>query len=165
MPRKRIPCLLALCICLNACGGGHVPAVPTVALAVDGPPLAVVGEYGSMHLEGSMERAAMTGFGLLSLQGEEDGHEFVCRAEIDSPPTEKGRIPGVLSCTGDKKLIVSLRNLGPDQGVGIAKAPVGKKEMLIFFYHSSREEAVRRLPSVKKDIEEALAKRQSEEGV
>ena len=137
-------------LCLSACGGGHDPA-PTVALALEGPPLAIVGEYMGMALEGGMDRAGMAGYGSIHLRGERDGQEFACEAKIDSPPTEKARIRGVLQCTGEKALAFSLRNLGPDQGLGIAREP-GGANMMVFFYHVSREEAMRRLPGVKEDI-------------
>ena len=150
--------LLSL-LCLSACGGGHGPAtVPTVALALEGPPLAVIGDYAGFSLEGTLERSGMSGYGTLVVRGDVDGREFFCEAKLDAPPTEKGRVLGVFMCTGDTPMALSLRNLGPDQGVGIAKAATDDNQMMIFFYHASREEALRRFPAVKKDIDEARSK-------
>jgi hypothetical protein len=51
-------------------------------------------------------------------------------------------------------MLFSLRNIGPDQGVGIARESEDG-ELLVLFYHASAEEAERRFPSVKNDIERA----------
>jgi hypothetical protein len=79
------------------------------------------------------------------------GGAFVCRATMDHPPTEKGRIRGVLHCTGDRKMLVTLRNIGPDQGVGIGREDE-YGDLMILFYHASLDEAWRRFPAVKADI-------------
>jgi hypothetical protein len=76
---------------------------------------------------------------------------FVCRAKVDHPPTEKGRIRGVLHCTGERKMLVTLRNIGPDQGVGIGKENENG-DLMILFYHAALDEAWRRFPAVKADI-------------
>jgi hypothetical protein len=76
---------------------------------------------------------------------------FVCRAKVDHPPTEKGRIRGVLHCTGERKMLVTLRNIGPDQGVGIGKESENG-DLMILFYHAALDEAWRRFPAVKADI-------------
>lgn len=158
-PRKRTALFLALVpfLWLSACGGGqHSPRdVPPTALVMEGPPLAIAGDYEGMPLEGSMDRTCMSGFGSITVRGEDaGGREFLCTAMVDAPPTEKGRVRGVFQCTGDKALAFSLRNLGPDQGLGIAREP-DQKGMMVFFYHASREEAIRRLPAVKEDIAKA----------
>ena len=153
--RKRIASLLGLALlaCLSGCGAGRVSSgVPTVALAMEGPPLAIVGEYEGMALEGSMDRTCMSGVGSVTVRGEDaQGREFLCVAKVDAPPTEKGRVRGAFQCTGERVLAFSLRNLGPDQGLGVAREP-GHAGMMVFFYHVSREEAARRLPAVQKDI-------------
>ena len=142
-------------LCLSACGGGHSTSpTPGIAQALDGPPLAIVGEYVGMSLEGSMDRASMVGYGSISLRGDRGGQEFVCEAVIDAPPTENARVRGAFQCTGGKKLPFSLHNLGPDQGVGVAREP-GGSDMMVFFYHVSREEAMRRFPGVQEDIARA----------
>lgn len=154
-------------------------------LAVDGPPLAVYGKYMGMILEGTLDRAGMAGYGVLELRSsnrKEQGvspavlagappqvpnsgiskdmadNPLLCRAIIKEAPTEKGRVRGLLACTGDRQLPFSLRNLGPDQGVGIAKETAGN-DLMIFFYHPSKEEAQRRFPQVEKDILAARALR------
>ena len=156
--RERMAAFLALVLiqCLNACGGGHnLQGVPSTALVLDGPPLVIAGTYGEMSLEGSMDRTCMSGYGAITVRGEDaGGREFLCMAKVDSPPTEKGRVYGAFQCSGERTLLFSLRNLGPDQGLGIAKEPE-HDDMMVFFYHVSREEALRRLPAVKKDIDNA----------
>ena len=153
--RKQIAFLLALALvaCLGGCGAERVSSgVPAVALAMEGPPLAIVGEYEGMSLEGSMDRTCMSGIGSLTVRGEDaQGREFLCTAKVDAPPTEKGRVRGAFQCTGERVLAFSLRNLGPDQGLGVAREP-GHAGMMVFFYHVSREEAARRLPAVQQDI-------------
>ncbi len=141
---------LLLCAGCASSGGGN----PTAALAVDGPPLAVVGEYDGMRLEGTMDRTCMAGYGQLLLFSPDTGAEFTCEAAVDSPPTDKARIRGILDCSQSRILYFSLRNLGPDQGVGIARS--GQNDaLMIFFYHPSAEEAKRRFPGVRADIEAA----------
>ena len=103
-----------------------------------------------------MDRTCMAGVGNITLRGERDGQEFLCTGTIDSPPTPKGRIPGIFTCSGNQALGFALRNLGPDQGLGIARASEDAA-LMIFFYHVSHEEAVRRFPSVQNDINTALA--------
>ena len=156
--RKRIAPFLVLAplLCLSACGGGHGPSgVPSAALSMEGPPLAIAGDYEGMFLEGSMDRTCMSGYGSITVRGEDaKGREFLCIAKVDSPPTEKGRVRGAFQCTGNRTLAFSLRNLGPDQGLGIAREP-DHNDMMVFFYHVSREEAMRRLPAVKEDIAKA----------
>jgi len=130
--------------------------VPTAALAVDGPRLAVFGEYQGLPLTGSMDRAGMAGYGSMRLEAVTDsGAAFVCTADIDSPPTQKGRVRGILRCTGDRELLFTLRNIGPDQGVGIGRESSGG-DLLILFYHASPDEAARRFPAVKADILAAI---------
>ena len=149
--------LLLLCFSLFACAGKESsPASvrePSVALAVDGPRLALAGEYEGLSFTGSMDRTCMAGYG--SMQLEDSGAAFVCTAEIDSPPTSKGRVRGVLRCTDGRELFFSLRNLGPDQGVGVGRENPGGA-LLILFYHASAEEAARRFPAVKAEILAAI---------
>lgn len=146
---------LALLI-LGGCAGRDAQQPAAVALAVDGPPLALYGEYSGMRFAGSMDRACMAGYGALSF--EDEAGVFSCEAALDDLPTEKGRVRGLLRCTGERKLLFSLRNIGPDQGVGIARE-TEEGDLMVFFYHASAEEAKRRYPSVKDDIERARAER------
>jgi hypothetical protein len=143
-------CLAVVLLCLGACGGRRAPSGAGLPLALDGPPLALVGEYEGVSLEGSMDRACMVGVGAVSLRAA-GGEEFSCAATVDAPPTEKGRVRGIFLCTGERRLPFVLRNTGPDQGLGVAREP-DHSGLLVFFYHVSREEALRRLPGVTADI-------------
>jgi hypothetical protein len=157
MRRLSLPgTLLLLCLNLFACAGKEPAPAPAVALAVDGPRLALFGEYANMFFTGSMDRTCMAGYGSMRLEAVDSGAAFVCTAEIDSPPTRKGRVRGVLHCTGGRELLFSLRNIGPDQGVGVGReSPEG--DLLVLFYHASPDEAARRFPAVKADILAARA--------
>ena len=140
-----------VCLILGACAKNAPAPPPAVALAVDGPRLALAGEYAGMALTGSMDRTCMAGYGSIRLEAAGTGPDFVCEAQLDDPPTEKGRVRGVLRCTGDRQVLFSLRNIGPDQGVGVGReSPEG--DLLIIFYHASADEAARRFPEVKDDI-------------
>ncbi len=145
--------LLALMLVPILGGCARVPAgnIPSVALALDGPALYVVGEYDGIALEGTMDRKLMVGIGDMALASIDPGAEFSCTATVDEPPTEKARVRGMLDCSGDKLLYFSLRNLGPDQGVGIGRTLTGGP-LLMFFYHPSKEEALRRFPGIKEDM-------------
>lgn len=79
------------------------------------------------------------------------GIEFICEAKVDAPPTTKARIRGVFACTGGRNILFSLRNTGPDQGVGVGKE-TEDGSLMVLFYHASMEEARRRFPSVRDDI-------------
>ena len=147
-------CLLALAS--GGCAGRDAPYPATVALAVDGPPLALYGEYADMRFAGTMDRTCMAGYGKLAFADEAGA--FSCEAALDDPPTEKGRVRGLLRCTGERKLLFTLRNIGPDQGVGVARESE-HGDLMVFFYHASAEEAKRRYPSVKEDIDRARSER------
>lgn len=149
LPARLAALALMSVLALSACADRTVRPPASVALAVDGPPLALYGEYAGMRLTGSLDRTCMAGYGDLSLKAEEGA--FSCEATLNDPPTEKGRVRGVLRCDGGRKLLFSLRNVGPDQGVGIAKE-TEEGDLMVFFYHASVEEAKRRYPSVKEDI-------------
>jgi hypothetical protein len=149
--------LLLLCLGLCACAGKEpVASPPSVALAVDGPRLALLGEYAGMSLAGSMDRTCMVGYGSMHLEAVDSGATFVCTAKIDNPPTQRGRVRGVLRCTDGRELFFTLRNIGPDQGVGIGRESP-EEGLLILFYHVSSDEAARRFPGVKADILAARA--------
>jgi hypothetical protein len=123
---------------------------------MDGPPLVIAGEYSGRSLTGTMDRTCMAGYGTLSLYAVDTEEEFACAADVDGPPSEKGRIRGLLRCTNGENLLFSLRNTGPDQGVGIGREAEGG-ELLLLFYHPSAAEAERRFPAVKEDFDRARA--------
>ena len=154
---RKATLVLMLCCCLGvfACAAEQAP-LPGVALAVDGPSLGIAGEYAGMELRGSMDRTCMAGYGHISLHALDPEQEFVCEADVDDPPTDRARVRGMLRCTGERTLLFSLRNIGPDQGVGIARESE-EGGLMVLFYHAAEEEAVRRLPGVKEDIARAMA--------
>ena len=139
-------CICAVLLCSCADRGD-----PTVAIAMDGPALVVRGDYEGLPLTGEMDRTAMAGIGELTLSSADEASFFSCHAKFNAQPTDKGRVVGFMDCGPDGILAVMLRNLGPDQGVGLAHAATPEK-MLIFFYHPSAEEAERRLPGILADI-------------
>ncbi len=282
LARCLLPPAAACLLLLSACAGREQPFVPpATALAMEGPPLAIIGEYAGMRLEGYMDRGCMTGYGRIGLRAvsptrqgdlavdilpveapseeeqtketpqakrpsppppltlnsyplqagpstnepqaaapgqeiarsqtpqmppanspglladarrsangnkilrlpayptqEKDaapkpalsqasnakikkkkeavpgGSEFICKSDVDAPPTEKGRIRGLLLCSGDRSILFSLRNIGPDQGVGVGK-DTQTNALMVLFYHTSIEEARRRFPAVQADIRKA----------
>lgn len=185
-----LPLLAALF--LSACAGRDQRQVSALLLSVDGPPLAVYGEYAGMTLVGSMERTCMVGYGVLVLEQIQPGAAappprqnttddalpdierqdpphtggpaFLCEADINDPPTEKARVRGQLRCSGERTMLFSLRNTGPDQGVGVARE-TDEGDLMVFFYHASAEEAKRRYPSIKKDIDRARSSQRRGEHV
>lgn len=151
------PLLLGLLLLLPACtvverGGGLPPAL-------DGPALAIAGEQGARLFTGRMERACMLGQGEMKLES----GALVCSGAIASLPNQSGHVGGVLQCGGGGALMLSFRNLGPDQGIGIGRvvAPDGKTEAepLIFYYHPWDEEARRRLAQEKPTMLEIIARK------
>lgn len=144
-----------LCAAFAGCAPKTV-APPSAAQAVDGPELAVVGEYEGMSLRGTMDRTCMVGVGRMTLHAADAPETFSCTAALNAPPSEKARVRGFLECTDNRKFLFSLRNIGPDQGVGIGREREDG-ELMILFYHSSAEEADRRFDSVRADIARARA--------
>lgn len=157
--RLFLPAAAFLALALAACGGKS-PAPRVVALALDGPPLSLAGDYAGMRLEGEMERTCMAGVGHIALRAAEPEQVFVCEADIDAPPTEKARVRGVFECSGGRHISFMLRNIGPDQGVGIARES-REGGLMVFFYHPSAEEARRRLPEALADMAKADASRRT----
>ncbi len=171
-PVCRTACLLLLCLFCSLNAGCALKGTADenagrdfafTFYALDGPELAVVGEYGGIWVEGALERRAMVGMGSLRLEG-----DLACDGRFDTQPTEKGRVRGVLECAGNRQIYVTLRTLGPDQGLGIGREARSEgdradTDMLVLFFHPSREEALRRLPAVLLDIEAARARKQAAE--
>ena len=146
-----------------ACATSRQEGASAFIYSMEGPPLAVVGKLGDLVLDGSMERGAMAGFGKLDIHTRFIDDALVCTAQFDSPPNEKNRVKGILRCENMPPMFVTIRNLGPDQGVGIGRSEnAAEDRLLIFFYHPSHEEAERRLPEVINDIQKAVERAQSE---
>ena len=143
--------LLALFLVTGLAGCASKNASSGVAYALNGPRLAIAGEFAQIGLAGEMDRACMVGIGKIELQSTVPDFPFYCEGSLSVPPTEKGRIRGILDCSEGMVMLFTLRNLGPDQGVGIAR-PVEGTDSMIFFYHASAEEARRRLPEVLNDM-------------
>lgn len=160
--RRSISCraragLCAFALCLALAAAGCAPTyTSSIRLALDGPPLAVAaqGEASSWH--GSMDRGCMAGAGTVSLQNAANG--VTCDGEMDHPATDKGRLYADLSCSNGDTMVLAFRNLGPDQGVGIARInpDAGNGERLTLFYHPWAHEARRRLGQVRAEIAEAM---------
>lgn len=146
-----------------ACASPRQEGASAFIYAMEGPPLAVTGKLGDLVLDGNMERGAMAGFGKLDMHTRFIDDALVCTAQFDSPPNEKNRVKGILRCENMPPMFVTIRNLGPDQGVGIGRSEnEAEDRLLVFFYHPSREEAERRLPEVVSDIQKAMERTQSE---
>ncbi len=145
---KRIAVLCAAVLGLTACAKHP----PQQGFVLDGPALFVAAEYAGTPLEGAMERKSMVGIGEMFLASPDKYLD--CRAEFNAEPTNKARIRGVMICTDKHTFSVTLRNLGPDQGVGVGLEE-GKDDMLVLFYHPSPEEARRRLVQAAADMRKA----------
>ena len=150
MGRFAVLCLLLLSSV--ACSGKGKSGA--VGFATDGPDLFVVGEYQNMPLEGSIERKALIGIGKIQITSTNNEDKFSCKGKFNSPPQTNLRIRGVLVCEGRQPLGVTMRPLGPDQGLGIAREEAND-DLLIFFFHPSKEEATRRFPQIKEQINSA----------
>ncbi|MDL2272343.1 hypothetical protein LJC23_04850, partial [Desulfovibrio sp. OttesenSCG-928-I05] len=106
------------------------------------------------HFGGYMDRSCMAGVGHVSISDLQSG--FFCEGDMDSLPSEKARLHAELRCSDGRSLHLLLRNLGPDQGIGIGKLD-GDSGTLELFYHPSEGEAIRRLASFRADLMEARA--------
>ncbi|SBW09558.1 exported hypothetical protein [uncultured delta proteobacterium] len=149
--------LLLGCIAgLAGCGGVYTP---TVRLALDGPPLAIVMHGDSSSWEGLMDRGCMAGFGDITIR---DLDGVTCQGHMDHPANDKGRLYADLSCANGDTMTLVFRNLGPDQGMGLGRMnPEAEDgEQTTLFYHPSQDEAWRRLGEVRQEIADMLEKRQ-----
>lgn len=156
MFRPLVPALLALSLC--ACAA---PSSPGIRLALEGPPLAVVMRGETTAWSGLMNRGCMAGVGSITLHNAEG---VTCSGDMDHPATDKGRLYADLACSDGGTLALVFRNLGPDQGMGLARHnPENEKgEQIALFFHPSREEAERRLAEVRREIADAVqAKRKN----
>lgn len=140
--------LACLClVCVTGCAGS---TPPSVRLALDGPELVLAGELGGRAYEGLMDRHAMAGVGALALH--EQGTGIVCRGSIDMPASQKGRLYVELTCSDGRSLPLILRNLGPDQGMGIGRFE-GQSGRMTLFYHPCASEAKRRLEQLRHELD------------
>lgn len=145
------------CLCLTLAQAGCAPVyAPSIRLALDGPPLAVAAQGDASSWQGAMDRGCMAGFGSVSLRNTANG--VVCANAMDQPATDKGRLHADLTCSNGDVMALVFRNLGPDQGMGLARINPEKEggEQLTLFYHPSPDEALRRLRQVRAEIAEAL---------
>ncbi len=140
--------LAGLCLTLAGCGGGAPSS--GIRLALDGPELTLAGELGDRVYEGHMDRNCMAGVGNIALY--DPTSRTVCRGTMDAPASQKGRLYAELSCTDGRKLHVALRNLGPDQGLGVGRFE-GETRRLTLFYHACATEARRRLQEVRREMD------------
>ena len=151
--------VISLALVFFVCGCAD-KSQPSVLLALDGPPLAVVGALGDAPFDGVMDRGCLAGVGSLKLHVPDLGP---CAGTMDHPGNEKGRRYVELACFDGSSIILALRNLGPDQGMGIGKQDTTGKRIALF-YHPSQEEAQRRLAGIRADLarsEESLARKQA----
>lgn len=159
-PALLLPFALILAGCASSQGS-------SIRLALDGPPLAVVmqseGQTEHSVWNGLMDRGCMAGAGTIALRGT-DG--VTCQGDMDHPANEKGRLYADLACDNGKTMVVVFRNLGPDQGMGVARLDPDNEdgEQATLFFHPSREEAERRLGEIRAEVASALeAKRKKTE--
>lgn len=148
-------CLFSLCACSAAV------SPPSVKLALEGPPLFIhavladdSGGTPEKDFGGYMDRSCMAGLGHITLSELQSG--FFCEGDMDSLPSPKGRLHAELRCSDGRTLQLLLRNLGPDQGIGIGRLD-GEPGTLELFYHPSEGEAARRLAAFRADLAEARA--------
>ena len=150
---KALPALvigLFASLLASCAGSGH----STIAYALDGPALFMRGEYDNTPVKGTLDRSIMVGVGSIRFELGESPDILVCEGTLNTPPSENGRVRGVAPCENGQVLLFTLRNLGPDQGVGIGRI-TDKDNPVIVFFHASDEEAARRFPEVLQDIHKA----------
>lgn len=126
---------------------------PTIRLALDGPPLRIVAEGDTQTFAGGMDRDCMAGLGGMIVYNRRA--DVSCQGRMDRPATDKGRLYISLECSNGDILTFVMRNLGPDQGMGLGRVNE-TGEQLLLFYHPCEDEARRRLEQLKADI--AVAK-------
>lgn len=184
-PKRTAVCLAAALLCA-ACTASQ--PIQIINYALDGPPLALVARVDDYTFEGTLERKGMVGIGELALKSL-DRPDLVCKGELHAEPGYKGRVRSAVPCSDGSMMLFSLRNLGPDQGLGIGtfglpgseefgqiddelrhkalradsgavRAPLGG--LLVMFYHPSAEEARRRIVPIQKDMQTAMSMARSQ---
>ena len=143
-----------LAVSLFLIGCGPVTGPPSIRLALDGPPLHIAGDKNGEFFHGDMDRGCMAGFGRIILTDEK--RAVTCKGEMDAPANEKARLHVTLLCDNGETISITMRNLGPDQGLGAGRINE-TSERLLLFYHPSETEAKRRLVQLKAEMEQALA--------
>lgn len=136
------------------------PTVNMGAYALEGPDLAVIADLAGTRLEGTAQRNLMVGKGTMKLYAKDAENKLMCESEVKAQPTPKGRIRGVLDCTDGTIILFTLRNLGPDQGIGIGTSHEGNQDLTLF-YHSSADEADRRFPQILEDFTQLRQEKRS----
>ncbi len=116
---------------------------------MDGPPLFIAVDVAGKPMHGFLDRKAMAGAGRVLLYDQQNA--VTCTGEMDAPATDKGRLYVTLTCSDGREMALGLRNLGPDQGMGVGRLR-DTGERLTLFYHPCEDEARRRLARVKTDI-------------
>ncbi len=145
--RARVLAALILGLLLPACGPAQAP--PSVLLALDGPSLFIAAEIAGRPLHGFMDRSVMAGTGNVILYDQQN--RITCKGTMDTPASDKGRLYVTLTCGDGREMALAMRNLGPDQGMGVGRVQ-NSGHRLILFYHPCEAEARRRLRAVKADI-------------
>jgi hypothetical protein len=135
-----------LALALSGCSAG---GAPSPRLALDGPELVLAAELGGRSFDGSMDRSCMAGVGDIALY--EQRTRLTCRGAVDAPASSKGRLYVELSCSDERKMYLVLRNLGPDQGMGMGRLE-GEAQRMTVFYHACRGEARRRLGLLQEEL-------------
>lgn len=141
-------------------GGCADRSAPSVLLALDGPPLFVAAKSETRAMSGVMDRSCMAGVGGLILHDRPSG--VSCQGNMDHPADNKGRMHTDLACSDGTAFTLVMRNLGPDQGMGVGKFAEGG-EIITLFYHPCEGEAARRLEALMRDIGAALEKKKRRE--
>ena len=153
VPRSFFIPVIVLALFLSGCGGSS--HTPSVLLVLDGPPLAIVVKSDAAMWKGTMDRSCMAGIGHIFLL--QTNEATFCSGDIDQPASEKGRMYAELRCNNGESMTLVYRNLGPDQGMGIAKINEQQAaERAVLFYHPSPEEAERRLMLIEQDVAKAV---------
>jgi hypothetical protein len=146
-----------LAVALGGCVGS---GAPSIRLALDGPSLHVAAKSASHTLSGAMDRSCMAGVGGILLYDKTAG--VSCQGQMDRPADDRGRMYIDLTCSDGGTIIFVMRNLGPDQGMGIGRFE-GSGESATMFYHPCEDEAVRRLDQLRDDINAALERKKKPE--
>lgn len=146
---------VAACFLALAFVGGCAPAsAPSVRLALEGPPLFVAAEDNAVFSRAVMDRSCMAGFGRMTLHDAQG--TVVCDGDMDQPANEKGRLYIHFLCRGGESVSFVMRNLGPDQGMGVGRVHE-TGERFALFYHPCEDEARRRLAQIKMELAQAQA--------